>query len=101
MGRWFVIDFNAVIPAKAGIQELKLTPAYAGVTFSEGSGKIGRLYMNSFLKQGGYDPVIIHSSERQRYYESLRDGQEPLRDFLLDNMESAIESQMKFVNGGV
>lgn len=68
--------------------------------FSEGSGKIGRLYMNSFLKQGGYDPVIIHSSERQHYYESLRDGQEPLRDFLLDNMESALESQMKFVTEG-
>ncbi len=65
--------------------------------FAEGSGKIGRLFMNSFLKQGGYDSVIIHSSERQRYYEALRDGQESLRDFLLDNMESALESQLKYV----
>lgn len=68
--------------------------------FSEGSGKIGRLFMNSFLKQGGYDSVIIHSSERQRYYEALRDGQEPLRDFLLDNMDSALESQLKYVSDG-
>ncbi len=64
--------------------------------FSEGSGKIGRLYMNSFLKQGGYGSAIIHASERQRYYESLRDGQESLREFLLDSMDSALESQIKY-----
>ncbi|MES2504828.1 MAG: Fic family protein [Myxococcota bacterium] len=64
--------------------------------FSEGSGKIGRLYMNSFLKQGGYGSVIIHGSERQRYYEALREGQEPLREFLLDSMDSALESQLKY-----
>lgn len=66
--------------------------------FSEGSGKIGRLFMNGFLRQGGYDSVIIHSSERQRYYEALKEGQEQLREFVLDNMESALESQLKFVN---
>ncbi|MBH1989018.1 MAG: Fic family protein [Myxococcaceae bacterium] len=65
--------------------------------FSEGSGKIGRIFMNGFLKQGGYDSVIIHSSERQRYYEALRDGKESLREFILDNMESGLDSQFKLV----
>lgn len=66
--------------------------------FMEGSGKVGRIFMNSFLLQGGYDPVIIHASERQRYYETLRDGAEALRDLLLDSMDSALESQLKFVS---
>lgn len=66
--------------------------------FMEGSGKVGRIFMNSFLLQGGYDAVIIHSSERQRYYETLRDGPEALRELLLDNMDSALESQLKFVS---
>lgn len=66
--------------------------------FMEGAGKVGRIFMNSFLLQGGYDPVIIHSSERQRYYETLRDGPEALRELLLDNMDSALESQLKYVS---
>lgn len=66
--------------------------------FMEGSGKVGRLYMNSFLMQGGYDFAIIHGSERQRYYETLRDGPEQLRDLLLDSMESALEAQLKYVS---
>ncbi|MBL4819214.1 MAG: Fic family protein [Deltaproteobacteria bacterium] len=66
--------------------------------FLEGSGKLGRLYMNSFLRQGGYSSAIIHGSERQRYYESLRSGQESLREFLLDNMDSCLESQIKYMS---
>jgi len=66
--------------------------------FLEGSGKVGRLFMNSFLVQGGYDLAIIHSSERQRYYETLRDGPEPFRDLLLDSMESALDAQIKLLS---
>lgn len=65
--------------------------------FSEGAGKIGRLIMNGFLMQGGYDYAIIHGSERQRYYETLRDGHEQLRELLLDNMESSLDAQLKFI----
>ncbi len=65
--------------------------------FLEGSGKVGRLCMNGFLMQGGYDFAIIHGSERQRYYETLRDGPEQFRELLLDNMESALDAQLKYV----
>jgi Fic family protein len=65
--------------------------------FLEGSGKVGRLCMNGFLMQGGYNFAIIHGSERQRYYETLRDGAEQLRELLLDNMESALDAQLKYV----
>lgn len=65
--------------------------------FSEGSGKVGRLFMNRFLLQGRYDIAIIHCSERQRYYEALKEGPTELREVLLDNMESCLSVQIKYL----
>lgn len=65
--------------------------------FVEGSGKVGRLYMNNFLLQGGYELAIIHSSERQLYYETLRDSVEDLRLLVIDSIESAIDSRINFL----
>jgi len=65
--------------------------------FTEGSGKVGRLLMNSFLLQSKYDVAIIHSSERQRYYEALNEGPQELREVLLDNMESSLNVQIKYL----
>lgn len=65
--------------------------------FSFGSGRVARLFMNGFMLQGCYPYSVIHSSERQRYYESLRDGPEAFREVLLDNMVSALDAQLKFV----
>ena len=36
------------------------------------SGKVARLFMNLLLMRAGYPPAIIHSTERQRYYEALK-----------------------------
>ena len=41
------------------------------------SGKVSRLLMNIVLLRGGYPPAIVHSTERQRYYEALK-GQLPV-----------------------
>lgn len=68
--------------------------------FTEGSGKVARMLMNGFLLQGGYDYVIVHGSERQRYYETLREGPEAFRDLLLDSMETGLETQMKYAKEG-
>lgn len=65
--------------------------------FLEGSGKVGRLFLNSFLLQGGYDLVIIHASERQHYYETLKSGVEDLRDLILDNIESTLDSRLNLI----
>jgi Fic family protein len=65
--------------------------------FLIGSGKIGRLFMNGFLTQGGYLPCIIHSSERQRYYESLMDKPEELRDLILDSMEFGLDAALRLI----
>jgi Fic family protein len=45
--------------------------------FPNDSGKVARLIMNVVLLRGGYPPAIIHSTERQRYYEALK-GQLPV-----------------------
>lgn len=65
--------------------------------FSYGSGKVARLFLNGFLMQGSYPCLVIHCSERQRYYESLRDGTESFRDLLLDSMDSSLDAQVKFI----
>jgi Fic family protein len=40
--------------------------------FTHDSGKVARLLMNLLLMRAGYEPAIIHSTERQRYYEALK-----------------------------
>ncbi|HEY3235276.1 MAG TPA: Fic family protein [Polyangiaceae bacterium] len=45
--------------------------------FPQDSGKVARLLMNLKLLRAGYPPAIIHSTERQRYYEALK-GQLPV-----------------------
>jgi hypothetical protein len=40
--------------------------------FPTDSGKVARLLMNVVLLRSGYPPAIIHSTERQRYYEALK-----------------------------
>jgi Fic family protein len=45
--------------------------------FPNDSGKVARLLMNILLLRAGYPPAIIHSTERQRYYEALK-GQLPV-----------------------
>lgn len=40
--------------------------------FLKDSGKVARLLMNLLLLQAGYEPAIIHSTERQRYYDALK-----------------------------
>ena len=45
--------------------------------FQTDSGKVSRMLMNLILMRSGYPPAIIHSTERQRYYEALK-GQLPI-----------------------
>lgn len=40
--------------------------------FAQDSGKVARLLMNILLLRAGHPPAIMHSTERQRYYEALK-----------------------------
>jgi Fic family protein len=64
--------------------------------FSEHSGFIGRLLANFVLIRAGYLPVIIHSSDRQRYYEALRGGEREFRMFMAETMDNSLENAVKF-----
>lgn len=65
--------------------------------FIEGSGRVGRLIMNSFLLQGGFELAIIHASERQQYYETLRDGIESVRMLIIESIESTLDSRINLL----
>lgn len=65
--------------------------------FSEHSGKVGRLLMNLLLLRAGYMPAVIHSIDRQRYYEALRSPAIQLRQLLIEAMDNAMESGIRFL----
>src|SRR5882724_9675941 len=59
------------IAARAHYDLLRVFP------FAMDSGKVSRLFMNLLLMRADCPPALIHSTERQRYYEALR-GQLPI-----------------------
>lgn len=63
--------------------------------FADNSGKVGRLLMNYFLIRAGYLPAVIHASDRQAYYESLKQGPESLRLIVIEAMEQAIDAGVR------
>jgi Fic family protein len=67
--------------------------------FTDNSGKLSRLLSNLILIRNGYLPVIIHASDRQKYYESFRLPQSHMRDLLLDAMENSLDNAFKFFAG--
>jgi Fic family protein len=69
--------------------------------FTEGSGKVARLVANLMLLRKGYLPCIIHSIDRQRYYESLRLPEPILRDLMMEAMENALANAERFFDRAV
>lgn len=66
--------------------------------FTEHSGRIGRLLANLLSFNAGYRiPCIIHATDRQRYYDSLRLPETVLRDLTLEAFDNALAQAEKFV----
>lgn len=63
--------------------------------YTDGSGKVGRLVMNYFLIRAGYLPAVIHASDRQAYYEALKEGPESLRLIVIEAMEQAVDAGIR------
>ncbi|MBL8603838.1 MAG: Fic family protein [Myxococcales bacterium] len=63
--------------------------------YSRHTGKLARLAMNLVLLRSGYPPAIVHSTERQRYYESLKGPSVLLHNLMLDSLENSIDSATK------
>jgi Fic family protein len=65
--------------------------------FTENSGRVGRLLANLVLLQSGYRlPCIIHATDRQRYYESLRVPEATLRELSIEALDNALNQAEKF-----
>ncbi|HXX31593.1 MAG TPA: Fic family protein, partial [Myxococcaceae bacterium] len=64
--------------------------------FSEHSGKVGRMASNLVLQRNGYLPCVIHSIDRQRYYEAFRGTASGFRTLLMDAMENSLDNGLKF-----
>ena len=64
--------------------------------FTDHSGKIGRMCSNLILLRHNYLPVVIHSIDRQRYYEAFRGNVAGFRLLLMDAMENSLDNALKY-----
>jgi Fic family protein len=66
--------------------------------FTFDSGKVARLVMNLLLLRSGYPPAIIHSTERQRYYEALKGSSATMYAIVQDAIENSLASIEKLLD---
>src|SRR5260370_41473590 len=62
------------------------------------SGKVARLLMNLLLLRDGYPPAVIHSLERQRYYDSLRSDNGALTGLVLESLTNYADTAHRFLD---
>lgn len=64
--------------------------------FTEHSGKVGRMCSNLILLRHHYLPCVIHSIDRQKYYESFRGPVSTFRPILVDAMDNSLDNALKY-----
>lgn len=64
--------------------------------WSKNSGKASRLLMNFLLLRDGYPLAVIHSIERQRYYDALRNESTGLVPLILESLTNGVETEIRF-----
>ena len=80
------------LAARAHYDLLRIFP------FTVDSGKVARLVMNLLLLRSGYPPAIIHSTERQRYYEALKGSSATMHSIVQDAIENSLASIEKLLD---
>lgn len=79
------------IAARAHYDLLRVFP------FTTDSGKVARLFMNLLLLRNGYPPSIVHSTERQRYYEALKGSSATMTQIVHESIENNLASVEKLL----
>jgi Fic family protein len=79
------------IAARAHYDLLRVFP------FATDSGKVARLFMNLLLLRNGYPPAIVHSTERQRYYEALKGSSATMTQIVQESIENNLGSVEKLL----
>jgi Fic family protein len=80
------------LAARAHYDLLRIFP------FTNDSGKVARLVMNLVLLRSGFPPAIIHSTERQRYYEALKGSSATMHSIVQDAIENSLTSIEKLLD---
>ncbi|MBN2525432.1 MAG: Fic family protein [Deltaproteobacteria bacterium] len=65
--------------------------------YPDTSGKVGRAVMNIFLMRSGFLPAVVHATERQRYYEAIRNSHQDLAALLIDSEMAALDSAIRYL----
>ncbi len=79
------------IAARAHYDLLRVFP------FATDSGKVARLFMNLLLMRSGFPPAIVHSTERQRYYEALKGASAVMTQIVHESIENNLASVEKLL----
>ena len=64
--------------------------------WTRNTGKVARLMMNLLLMKEGYPPAIVHSIDRQRYYDVLRSESAGLVPLVTESLENGIDTAIRF-----
>jgi Fic family protein len=80
------------IAARAHYDLLRVFP------FAQDSGKVARLFMNLLLLRSGYPPAIVHSTERQRYYDALKGSSATMTQIVQEAIENNLASTEKLLD---
>ncbi len=68
--------------------------------FSDGNGRIGRIFMNLILIKNGYPPIFIKEVNRNEYlkcFELSDDVMDPMLDFMSDRLMESLEEKFEFM----
>jgi Fic family protein len=88
------VEYRHLHPVLAASRlQWRLLAAYP---WTKNTGRVARLLTNYILISNGYLPAIVHSIERQRYYEALRHDNDTLASLILESLQNSIEITAKF-----
>jgi Fic family protein len=76
--------------SRAHYQMLQIFP------FPKHSGKVARLIMNLILLREGYPPVILHATDRQRYYDALRLSADAVANVVQESLNNSVDSAQRY-----
>ena len=80
------------IAARAHYDLLRVFP------FTSDSGTVARLMMNLLILRAGVQPAIVHSTERQRYYDALKGSSIAMNQIVAESIENNIASIEKLLD---
>jgi Fic family protein len=70
--------------------------------FSDGNGRIGRIFVNLILLKSGYAPIFIKEVNKQEYlkrFELSDNDINPMFEFMADRLLESLEEKLKFIEG--